>query len=1776
MTTPRVRQKLSYILSVASVLVLPVLLWGAAQTESDQVAALRQSLNDSFGAKLPFDQLPTVKATGKMVSIEGARAMAKTQRNLAEKKHMRAYFPPDTKTDPKMWRDVQGVDGKTYRVPNETHENYAKFITAIEKDYTDIDQFYQKNYGDKYKAFSEGAYKEINTWRKAGWETDVELVGKFQNTIHSDIDATFKNAKDRDQLVSLLKKKGLTVETDPEGHGLYVKVKELDYVLWGKETVGDIQAEYDAADPADKPRLKQRLDAAMRDVEVCATTAGARNMIFGDGAIDDQGAKLDYIKKFAQADDMYTKNKIVGKMSKFDIGSDAYKKSLESPGKITARKLDSHATNAQALRTEGMPAAVKAVYEKQFVTRAMDDVVDSYRLSAVKSMVENEVREKTRNAYLQTAASLDASDPLAQNLRNMAAKIDEDLLSIRKSNARTLKSIEQANPDLGRRLRRAENDAVRILNKDPEGTKRAVRDVQALRKICRQEVDVAMPKKAWLPVAKEAATSFISKTDMVFNVAGDLGGMAKLIDEGMALEAQGKGSAADYVAKGMAKDMAMKQLIKANPKLGSVMQIMDVPQMMVAEMELQLDKAAAGSGNYTGAKLTAIVNVIKRKTFIGTLEKVLNEEGMAEVEGEMQTGHYSWTDVALRTATRTIGEVTQINDIIRMNVNSEYNVHGLEAEANQGVERMRQKALAKGTAQDKNLERLRDQILKLQLSPNASDPTIEAQIQRLQAEYDQGLTGIQNLTQIMRRKFTNADPLVNSLNQKVNHARIAQKIELLEAQMIHITGTQEPMTQSTLNRLKRIKAEYSEAVDKYQKISDLYSSPGGGDPVAEKMTARLQAMKNLRGKMADWQYDYKAQWAREDEQKREERVKYEQELGQEIQQHAARGGLPDGVTVDDQALLIELDDLKQQQAKGDIPQDADLLTMAGNNVWRDTQYQTLRRLQQDGQIPADADLTELLGQVSDLHQMQLRGELSGDVDLTDSVVSGEGTEILDKAVLVKGQAQTIKIPPFPGADGNVRVQTVEYIKTFAPYIGQPKREERGGETILEEKIEGKGNNGARKRFKNGKLIREDGYLMGQSHGPSRWFDANGRLTSESFSKNGKKHGPFKSYYPDGRPSSEVWFKEDLRHGWERRWNKQGILTGEEIYVEGEVVCSRDFNPTGHIQSETLYDRSQQGTGKNGKPCWPRLHRGYYDTGLVSSVSRSDENGDPVGLQVSGSKNGSRTERFFNDDNENLWMHRYEAGDYRVEEINYTQVDGKSALHGICTKWYRGDSPKKGEIQYQCSFDEGVADGAYVEHLYDGKTLEGDIEGGLLHGRWEYRDKEETLVAVRNFREGLSDGIQKTYYPDGTLQAETRVENHAPVSYKSYFDNGEPEYLCQGTFPSGNAVKPSPVKATQAGKGSLCSVSFDTRGFAHPRLVTPVTGSVKWWRLNQETNKATMSREFEVRDGKFHGPRTAYYPDGKVQAVENCKDGLLHGVCMSYFEDGKVRCRANMTAGRSEGSYQHRQYPGCPLVDLMTKQGYRVGWQTGYNSLAKITSMVHTTVPVKGQSRVFECKGPTVHNPWSPFTTYAAWGVEHGPRININSDGSLGYTQYRINPKEGYSMTHDVDTYLKWCTEHPDLPTEIPGYGKIEPKKKVQSKPKPAPAPQPQPKPMPDFSKAKIILEKDVSVPPKGLSRDKVHEIMMKLWGDINDATRDKQYRVAEYKAVYAAKLARAYKQWEIRALYISYEKAAMSAKRAGNLPRALKYLDISKQAASEVGDSEKVKQIEAMMKDYAQ
>lgn len=475
-----------------------------------------------------------------------------------------------------------------------------------------------------------------------------------------------------DALVKVMESKGLTVEQDPSGHGLYVKVKELDWLQWGNKTVADLQNEFDAEkDPVKKKAAGQKLAAAMKDMEVCATTAGAQNKLFGTGAIDPKGSKLDHIKKFAQTDELYTKSKVTDKLLKADLGPDGYTRYINDPLN-RAKLLVSHQnTTTQALRMEGLPEVLQAEARKQYVEMRTNELVESYRVSAVQHQVEYQQRLKSRDSYLQTALEFEAQGDAerAGKLRAAANQIDQDIAAIRRSNDQTFRAIAQADKGLTKRLLEADAHAIKLVNQDPEAARRAIRDNGSLQEFCRTRIDETKPTKPWLEVAKDSTTQLLDKTDAVFGAVNTIGGYASLADQAMTHQSEGKGSAVTYMAKELAKDAAkdyaVNKMVKKFPMLGSAMEIMDLPGTIMSEMEREMEEAEAKGSSLWAAKAKGVWNTVKKQSFFETFETVLNEEGMAEVDNEMATGEYSWANVAFRTASRTTAEVTQMNAIFR-------------------------------------------------------------------------------------------------------------------------------------------------------------------------------------------------------------------------------------------------------------------------------------------------------------------------------------------------------------------------------------------------------------------------------------------------------------------------------------------------------------------------------------------------------------------------------------------------------------------------------------------------------------------------------------------------------------------------------------------------------------------------------------------------------------------------------------------------------------------------------------------------------------------------------------------------------------------------------------------------------------------------------------------------------------------------------------------------------------------------------------------------------
>lgn len=485
-------------------------------------------------------------------------------------------------------------------------------------------------------------------------------------------------------------------------------------------------------------------------------------------------------------------------------------------------------------------------------------------------------------------------------------------------------------------------------------------------------------------------------------------------------------------------------------------------------------------------------------------------------------------------------------------------------------------------------------------------------------------------------------------------------------------------------------------------------------------------------------------------------------------------------------------------------------------------------------------------------------------------------------------------------------------------------------------------------------------------------------------------------------------------------------TSERLFVLNIAVAAhlRDhYEPVALACAKSIQDPQMT----EGSPVDQQIQTQAAEVRPDRSPLGQDPHDPAEGVQVLTRKDGSRTETFFNEDGARTWMRVYGDQDYLLYEENYTQFDGETVFHGTCMRWFPAHSKKRGQIQFRCTYRQGVAQGPYIERRDTGYVA-GNLEEGLLDGRWAYFDVNDSLRTVRTFRAGLSDGLQQTYYPDGTLKTEILVVGHVPVSYKRFYDSGEPEVMCQGTFARTIMAGEQPAGARARHSRDLCSVGYDTKD--HQGLFqasyAPVIGLVKHWRLDASTGESVLGMEFQVKGGKFHGPRILYHDNGRPRVVENCKEGQLHGVCTIYYEDGTVQHTANMLEGRPTGRYQFRQAPGQRLIEVAVVQGHIVGWLPTYDRDDRLTTLSHHIAPDMATGPVYQCGKIDIQNGWPRVSSYARAGRVHGPVIEFGPEGQIRRTVYKTSG----GTTYHAETYLRWCREHDDLPREIPGLGPI--------------------------------------------------------------------------------------------------------------------------------------------------
>lgn len=1625
----------------------------------------QQIVQEQFG-EINFNLLPDDPHNpGQKLSIKKAREQRAQAYAEAEARALANHFPESSRNTPGMWRNTVGIDGRSYQVPNESHPNYRAFVTECDGLYRRIDKNFDKKYTSKFVKFSNQALKKIYAAQNSGTPSRNMLIGNRQRRLGSDIDLTTMDPQTAQAFQMVMETNGLQAKTSE--HGLSVTYDAVDYVQWGNENLAQMRQELSTMRPDDPQRaqLERRINAGMGDVEVALSTTGAldyntRNapraknadgtIDFGPGAVDTRGAKLDLIKKFIQSKDdnaLYTKSKVVDKMIRMDIGRERFENDyLRQSANQHTSDIAAQRSTTQALRLEGLPDEVKMLEAEGYIQRRTHELVESYRAGAIKSQVEMDRRSKMGESLRNMADQCGDNPTLARSFLDAADNINQEIAAINRDNAEVHALIRQEDPDLARRLREAEVDAMATFHDDPEAAKEAVTDVDSLRALARSSFEAGLPPaKPWTAVAKKSAMKVIGGTNVVFDKAGDIAGYLGVLDEAAAMEASGKGSASMHITKGFAKEYTVSKLVKKYPKLGSVMQVINVPSTMLSEMETEMDKAAARNGSMTHAKIRAIGNTIMKSTWIGTYNQILKEEGMAEVDNELANGTYSWLNVALRTATRTTGEVTQINTIIRYGVNKEYGVHDKVKEARLAMENLKEKVKIKGLTGEKRLEQLGNQIIRLQMQPNADTPDMQALIAKLQKEHDKTAESMLDTGRKMRKHFM-GDKVVDNMYKKVKLARKAQKTNLIEAKLVSVAGMGDMMDAKDYLKLQKLQKQYAKEVKDYQKLcQNVFHQRDIDDPLTKKMLARLRNMKERRDAAANIKFDTKHQMWREVEAEQTARKKELDNFKSQIKAGADR--LPSGVDPNDQQLIIEMDDLKIRQQKGEIPENADLVVVAGMKLKRELLYREFEKKQKNGQIAADIEIWDLVDDELPDPEDFLTPEEKEDEETEDAIPQIEEftVDFTDTGNGVDAGFSFVK-QPVQGPTGTYDSKTKTGVKSNTTYSSAVKAQATKETPYLNGKV-----HGVIKLYNasTGAFGYTYSYQNSKKHGPNTYYNEAGKVRKVEHYKKGKRHGPSLEYWPNGKMKSENWYKNNKLQGWSRNWNEAGTLLYESLRhsVNGKTktAISRKFDKkTAALLRETLTDVKKTGKDSRGRDTHPEQVREWRN-GELYKETRTDENGEFVGERIFYDGGRERVEiRYQSPGIMGQIKAFYESGEPKFEGYFTNGPERSSLLHGKWILYGAPNTPLAEKPQRITHFKDGLADGKFQSwHTRTGKLAdEGNSRKGLREGAYVSYDSNGKKKYEFTYDDGAMEGPQKTY-KNGKIYYSADITNGKPTRIAEYFSNGKLERERRGTFETKPRSQSSlDIKAYPQRPSSDIRISTGRRETwpyegapsecpkVRPKYeyqpihnagndkVPLLNGSLKYWR-DAGRGKIVLYEECHYSNKKPHGKRKLYHDNGKLFLDETYSQGIMDGPAKAYFTNGGLAASAVFKDGVLEGPCSQKNSSNYQKADTaQASQGVMVGWIMRYNPDGTLNTISHHTLTdklkearlqfvrrycypkrTKTSSTDFN-NGLTVK--WSIFS----FGAPHGPTISVsvNSKGEQVFGRIKYNTAKVFTST----------------------------------------------------------------------------------------------------------------------------------------------------------------------------
>lgn len=348
----------------------------------------------------------------------------------------------------------------------------------------------------------------------------------------------------------------------------------------------------------------------------------------------------------------------------------------------------------------------------------------------------------------------------------------------------------------------------------------------------------------------------------------------------------------------------------------------------------------------------------------------------------------------------------------------------------------------------------------------------------------------------------------------------------------------------------------------------------------------------------------------------------------------------------------------------------------------------------------------------------------------------------------------------------------------------------------------------------------------------------------------------------------------------------------------------DSTMNNHVNNDIDFGFVQEQAEKEGK--YKKLK---YKSGALSSEGYLLE-GNPIGTWVSYYQSGTvKTVGM-------QWQGK-PVGDWTFYSKNgvidkYYQYDSTGLLHGKTITYDSAGCEKR--ILF---YENGIKDGPmksfhpngkvkkvayYKDGEKEGKSYEYSEEDGSLLTEQVYEKGKRTVNAKFNRRneEGKKTGVWRTYYGDGTIKTEATYKNGVLNGiYKSYKKNGEMRLLTR--FEEGVEDKEAKKELNinyyktfhDNGKIHLFGLLKDGKKNGIIREYGRQGNIINGYLYDMDTLRAEGIID---KKGEYQGRWKIYYPSGKVRAIGKYYNNLKDSTWVYFYRDSTVEQKGKFDRG----------------------------------------------------------------------------------------------------------------------------------------------------------------------------------------------------------------------------------------------------------------------------------------